>query len=113
MSELDERTRRIGHNEALFRQVNERIEEIKDGIAALTGAFDIVCECGNLSCAEQITLTPEAYERARSSPMRFVVKPGHEPEDLEVVIDGGAAYHVVEKAPADARKIAEQTDTRN
>lgn len=113
MSASNERTARVGRNEALFRQVNDRIEDIKDGITGLTGVFDIVCECGNLSCAEQITLTPQAYERARSSPTRFIVKPGHEAEDLEVVVDGGADYHVVEKTPADARQIAEQTNPRN
>ena len=32
MAAADERTRRIGLNEALFRQVNERIQEVSDDL---------------------------------------------------------------------------------
>src|SRR5689334_21077982 len=51
---VDERARRIGENEALFRYVNERIEGLNEAFGAITETMSVVCECGDLSCAEQI-----------------------------------------------------------
>ena len=74
----DERARRVGQNEALYRQVNEHIEDLNDAFGAVTGDFAIVCECGELSCVEQISVRHDLYERTRADPTRFIVKPGHE-----------------------------------
>ena len=45
---MDERTRRIGLNEAVFREINERIEELAAGFKVGEG-LDLICECGNAS----------------------------------------------------------------
>ena len=109
----DERTRRIGQNEALYRQVNERIGDLNESFSSITGDFAIVCECGNLDCMEQISLSREVYESARASPHRFIVKPGHEAQDVEDVVARDGNYVIIEKEPPAAKRLAEETDPRS
>ena len=109
----DERTRRVGHNQALYRQLNERIEDLNEAFGSITGKFVIVCECGNLGCMEQIRVSSEVYERARADPTRFILKPGHEAEDVEDVLEAGGDYVVIEKRVPLARQLAEETDPRS
>lgn len=109
----DERVTRVGHNEALYRQVNERIEEINAGFGAITGGFVIVCECGHLACMEQITVARDVYEETRANPARFILKPGHDIDDVEVVVQDHGDFVVVEKTPGDARRVAQETDPRS
>jgi hypothetical protein len=108
----DERIRRIGENEALYREVNERVEEINDAFGTITGVFDVTCECGSLECAEQITVPREVYEQARANAARFIIKPGHEFPEAEHVVERHEAYVIVHKDPGPARRVAEETDTR-
>ena len=108
----DERLRRIGENEALYRQVNERVEEINDAFGTVTGVFDVTCECGSLACAEQITVPREVYEHVRANPARFIIKPDHEFPEAEHVVERHDAYVIVHKDPGPARRVAEETDTR-
>lgn len=109
----DERTRRVGHNEALYRQVNERIEELNEAFGAVTGDFAVVCECGDLECREQIKVSREAYEQTRAHPTRFLVRAGHEEPDVEHVVDRADEYVVVEKDVPQAVGLAEETDPRS
>jgi hypothetical protein len=108
----DERTRRVGQNEALYRLVNERIEKLSPGITDVTGQFGVVCECGSLDCRTQIMVTPQVYEQTRANSHQFIVIPGHQIDDLEAVIADHDTYLVIEKTPQDARQIAEQMDPR-
>jgi hypothetical protein len=109
-----ERDKRIGHNEALYRQVNERIEDLSEAFSMRTGDFAIVCECGELECMEQVVVSREVYEQTRENPNRFIVKPGHELKDIERIVKryGGDTYVVVEKEAPAARQVAEETDPR-
>ena len=109
----DERTKRVGHNEALYRQVNERIEELNDAWGEVTGQFAVVCECGDLACMEQVTLSRDEYERTRANPSRFIVKPGHEAPDVEEVVERAAGFVVIEKHSGAPQLIAEETDPRS
>lgn len=108
----EERERRVGHNEALFRQVNETIEQMNKAIDHVTDDFTIVCECGTLSCAERIHVAPAVYEQARASSVQFLVKPGHEMTDVERVLDTRGSYVLVEKDATGARAAARETDPR-
>ena len=65
---MNERERRIGQNEALFRHVNERLRDVNDAFGSVTGDFEIVCECGDVDCAERIMLTAEEYRDVRADP---------------------------------------------
>jgi hypothetical protein len=108
----DERIRRIGENEALYRQVNERVEEINDTFGTLAGSAEIMCECGSLECSAQISVPRDEYERVRANPARFIVKPDHEFPEAEHVVERHEAYVVVQKDPGPARRVAEETDPR-
>jgi hypothetical protein len=109
----EERVRRIGHNEALYRQVNERIEDINSGLAEMTGEFSIVCECGDLMCADQVPVPHAVYEQTRATAVRFIVKPGHVIPDVETVVEDHATFAIIEKTAPDARRIAAETDVRD
>jgi hypothetical protein len=108
----DERIRRIGENEALYRQVNERVEEINDAFGTVTGVAEIMCECGSLECSAQIKVPREAYERVRANSARFLIRPDHEFPEAEHVVERHETYAVVQKDPGPARRVAEETDTR-
>lgn len=99
---IEEREARLGRNEAIFRAVNERMTGLNETFAAVTGgAFEIVCECGDLSCVQQILIAEDEYERVRDDPTLFVLYPGHENAIVEAVVedDRRAAYLVVRKHP--------------
>jgi hypothetical protein len=100
---------RAARNEALFREVNEEVARLEQRLEGREPQF--VCECAADSCVERVTLPLATYERIRSNPRRFVLKPGHEQEALERVVDSGNGYIVVEKT-ATAGLIAERTDPR-
>jgi hypothetical protein len=41
-----ERARRIGLTEAMFREINERLEALAEKTNAQLGVLQLVCECG-------------------------------------------------------------------
>ena len=106
------REERIGLNEAVFREVNERIEALARGFALTSQPLDLVCECGDASCVQRITMSHAAYEQLRSHPRRFAVYPGHEATDVEVIVDRHEGYDIVEKETGAPERIAERTDPR-
>ena len=109
---MDERQRRIGLNEAVFREANERIEELNRTFEPLTGELVLVCECGNSDCVEKITMTAPAYEELRSQATHFAIVPGHEIPDVESVVEHQQGYDVVKKDEGIPQRIAEATDPR-
>jgi hypothetical protein len=113
---VDPSENRRAHNETLFREVNERVEEVATGFAGY-GENDrqligFVCECGREDCAEPLEMTHEGYEAVRSNPLRFVVVPGHENTDAARVVERHAHFLVVEKV-GDAAEIAAEHDPRS
>jgi hypothetical protein len=44
---MEERERRIGRNEAVFREANGRIQELNQIFATFTDELVLVCECGD------------------------------------------------------------------
>jgi hypothetical protein len=105
-----DRVERAALNQSLFREVNERVDEV-------TGASDsmlrqLLCECANQDCVAEVSLTKEEYEAVRRWPNHFVVKPGHVYTDFERVVDGeGERYDVVEKF-GKAGEVALELDSR-
>jgi hypothetical protein len=107
---------RVARNEALFREFNERVEDVAatfdpqgEGDAL---RIDFVCECGDLACLERLELTRAAYEEVRSDPRRFVVAPGHDNPEVERVVSRGDGYLVVEKVD-EAAEVATEHDPRS
>jgi hypothetical protein len=97
---------RFARNEAIFREVNERVADVSDSQARMT---NFLCECGNIDCVEEISLTDAEYVELRSNSATFAVAPGHTIEDVETVVKEADRFHVVEKHPREAA-IAEATD---
>ena len=106
------REERIGLNEAVFREVNERIENLAETFDLSSEMLDLVCECGNADCVQRITMTHPEYEELRSDSHQFAVYPGHEIPDVERVVDRRKGYDVVKKTEGPPERIAEQTDPR-
>jgi hypothetical protein len=110
---VDDRAHRIAENEALFRDLNEEVGVVAHAFS--TGGedltFDFLCECGDATCATAVPLTVEAYEELRRSPVRFFVLPGHQSDDVEVVVEAHEHYLVVEKT-GEAAQIARERDPR-
>jgi hypothetical protein len=105
---MEERDRRAGENEALFREVNERIEELDATFGVQRRTFTIVCECERVTCAEHVEITHEEYRELRSDPTFFAVKPGHEDPRVETVVDERRGYLVIRKRdgePADLARL--------
>ena len=110
---MDERIRRIGENEALFREVNERVKEVNAGFGVVVDDLDLVCECGHMECVERIRLTVSEHERIRSDPELFAIRPGHQIEESEDVVADGGDHLVVRKKPGLREQIAEPLDPRS
>jgi len=109
----DEQARRVGHNEAIFRQVNEQIEQLNRSFGGEISALTVVCECADGACTERFEVPIAAYEQVRSNPRRYVVAPGHEIVEFESVVAHRHGYDVVQKRNGAAAEIAEETDPRS
>jgi len=109
------RDERLAGNEALFREVNERVVELATHFVEVetdSEEVDFTCECGRADCAEPIPMTVAEYEAIRAEPTRFAVAPGHERREIEVVIERYPTYFVVEKRDEEAQEVARETDPR-
>jgi hypothetical protein len=93
----DARGDRAARNEALFRRVNERVEEVNQAFESILGDADFFCECADVECMEKIRMTLGEYEDVRAESTHFAVKPGHVLPEDERVVDERVGYIVVEK----------------
>jgi hypothetical protein len=108
---VEQREKRMAQNEALFREVNERIKATADGLGT-DGTFEYFCECANADCTFQVTLTHEEYERIRSDPTQFVVLPLHFTPEIETLTAESKGYWIVRKT-GDAGEYVEKLDPRS
>jgi hypothetical protein len=103
---------RAARNEALFRRVNERLEEVNDAFNSVVDDAEFVCECASIDCVERVELTLAEYEALRSVPTHFVVKPAHVLVDSERIVEDRGEYTIVEKV-GHAGERAKQLDPRS
>jgi hypothetical protein len=110
---FSDRAARAGSNEALFRSVNERVEELHESLPADGEYEEFICECANESCFEPIRVSLSEYEAVRAHEARFAVAPSEEHlvAGVEEVVEHGERFWVVEKLGA-ARVVAAETDPR-
>lgn len=87
-------TERLVRNQALFREVNERISEVR---SATVSFVEFVCECGDPSCAKSVFVSAGEYEAVCANPKRFFVARGHEVPEVERVVFDNDRFSVVEK----------------
>jgi hypothetical protein len=113
IGEVDDlRQKRLGLNEAVFREVNERIK----GLANLfkwgePAPLDLVCECRNATCVKRIEMTRTEYEAIRAEETNFALYPGHADLEIERVISSHKGYEVVAKQ-GDAAEVAGRLSSR-
>ena len=95
-TDLDASRLRAAENQSLFRDMNERIEELSENLEA-RAMIGFVCECALKDCVEPLEMTHGEYEVLRRVPTHFAVKSGHEIEGVEEIVDYTDRYVVVEK----------------
>jgi hypothetical protein len=102
----NEQAREVGRHQSLFREVNERIDELAEAFE-LRDEVPILCECGTTDCNERIVLTQAEYGDLRRSPTHFAVLPGHEIPTVERVVERNERFIVVEKFGESGRAAIE------
>jgi hypothetical protein len=106
---------RAAKNQALYREVNERVKELNQAFDSLYPVGEWVCECANPGCVETIELTQEEYEavRAGGEGTRFFVKPdeAHVVPEAEDVVERHERYWVVQKFGI-AGELVQRSDPR-
>jgi len=110
------REERLAGNEALFREMNERVAEVAMNFIEVETRSDPVeftCECGRVDCAEPMAMTVVEYQAVRAVPTRFAVVPAHEQPEIETIVERHTGYLVVEKRDEDAQEVARETDPRS
>jgi hypothetical protein len=91
-----DRKERIEENEKLFREVNERVREVQANFQSGPDP-QWVCECGDETCFDKLTVPLDEYHEVRSRDNWFFVVVGHEKPDVERVVDHRDGFLVVEK----------------
>jgi hypothetical protein len=102
---MSESLDRLASNQALFREVNDRIV----AMAPSDDAVAFLCECSDTECVSTAALSFDEYRRIRSNPAWFIVRPGHEVLAIERVISEADGYAIVERMVG--REFAKKTDS--
>jgi hypothetical protein len=109
---MDPRQERLARNEALFREVNERVR----AIAAVHGddehIYEFYCECSNADCTFHLRATVAEYEAVRAHGDRFMVAPQHSLPEIERVVEQDERWWVVEKT-GEPGELVEKLDPRD
>jgi hypothetical protein len=100
------RRQRLAENQALFREINERIGASAEEQGADSHAYEFVCECSSLECFGRFELTLYEYGRVRERDQRFVVLNGHEQTDVEDVVERRGVVTIVAKRGGAAGAVA-------
>jgi hypothetical protein len=96
---MSPREERAIRNEELFREVNVNIADLEErsGDRDMGEPLPLVCECSRTGCAVPIEVDPVTFQRVREEPLQFLVAPGHDELDLELVVERREGYLIVEK----------------
>jgi len=98
-------------NEALFRDVNERIAESAERFDSEETEF--VCECADADCTHRISASLAEYEEVRAEPTTFLLTPGHEQGDIERVVSDRGRFRIVDKVQSVVRQTVVRLDPRS
>jgi hypothetical protein len=106
---MSAREERLARNEAFFRELNERLEELTPGSASV---IVVLCECADEDCAQRLTLQKAEYEEIRAHDTHFVVVHGHADLRIEDIVQRTDRFEVVAKRGV-AGEVAEDLDPRD
>jgi hypothetical protein len=101
-------------DQALWREVNERLRDLNEAFEHSARFSEFLCECADRNCVEHVFMTLEEYERVRRVATRFLVLPGerHVFPEVERVVEEHDGYVVVEKF-GEAGRMATKLDPRS
>lgn len=101
---------RIGRNDSIFRQANDRISEFAEGQQA-EESTPFICECADPECQDVVLMPLAEYSSIREGPRLFWNVPGHQAssQGWAQVIETHDSYVVVEKI-GPAGEVAEQLE---
>ena len=105
---------RGARNQALFREVNERVEHVNEVFGKTKALGEWVCECADPACTERMKMSLAEYEAIRENGTRFAVAASDEhvfPE-LERVAERNERFWVVDKL-GEAGAVAEDLNPRS
>ena len=88
---------RLARNEDLFRQVNEKIDDLAVRHGDDVHVYEFFCECSDVSCSERVRMTLPQYAHVRDDPARFVVVKDHVLHEIEHVIEHVGDHVLIEK----------------
>jgi hypothetical protein len=86
-------------DQALFREVNERLRDLNEAFEDGSRTSVFVCECANRDCMKHLPVPLAEYEEVRRVPTHFIVAPDarHIFPEVERVTREESTYFVVEK----------------
>ena len=87
-------TERLARNQTLFREVNERVNEVMTPTVSFR---EFVCECGDPNCTQSLSVAAGEYEAVRSNPKHFMVARGHGMTEVERAVFNNDRFLTVEK----------------
>lgn len=108
----NDRVERAASNQSVFREVNERLEDLAETFQYVAKTATFTCECASLECVKQMEMSLDEYEAVRSDPNRFAVLPGHVYRDVENVLSENDRFVVVAKLGV-GDQIARETYSRS
>lgn len=107
---MADREERLARNEDHFRDINESLRDKHiHATVVRSGPLPFVCECASGECTEAVELTLDEFRRIRRNPRWFVVVPGHQAPDVEVIVESSESFIVVEKVD-EAGDTAQELD---
>jgi hypothetical protein len=114
--------RRQIENEMIFRRVNEKVGDDLGSLDAMhieddnphliwddSILLNFKCECSDENCSLRIPIKRSVYEAIHENRKAFIIKPNHQVEDIEEVIQKEDQFSVVQKN----NSTAEPSDTLN
>jgi hypothetical protein len=107
---VDSRAARSAKNEALFREVNDRILDVMEPFGA--EGLEALCECGDGACTETFEITLNEYRGVRARGNSFAMLADHEDPTLERVVARNDRFIVVEKI-GEAAEVAQELEPRS
>ena len=93
-----QRLARAEKNEQSYKEYNERRAALEEDAGIPEDErVPFACECDDPECSRGIDLTIAEYEALAEPADQFVVAPGHEDPDVEVVVEDHRSFLVVSK----------------
>jgi hypothetical protein len=115
MAATENRAERFARNQAIFREINERLAALLSERDGTVSHEAFLCECVHEGCVEHIAITLDEYEQVRDNPLTFAVFPDetHVVQDIERIVAVKTGYWIVEKHGAAAEVVEEEAEQRS